>query len=80
MTCQKLTHVAHFCWRHAIDFGNFTNCGAQGQGIVIGDLAGLATAITGKNKIDDVVALIPRKININVWGIMTARIEKTFKK
>jgi hypothetical protein len=47
---------------------------------VIGNHAGLSAAIPGKDKIDDAVAFIPRKININIWRIMTAGIEEAFEK
>ena len=62
-----------------MDFGHFADRGAQGQGVVIGHHAGLAAAITGKDEIDDAVAFIPGKINVNIWRIMSARIEKAFE-
>ena len=62
-----------------MNFGHFTDGGAKTEGILVGDHGRPMQAIVTKHPVDNVVALVPGKIDVDVRRILAAGIQKSLE-
>ena len=79
MTYNAGRHSADFFSRQAVHLGDFANGRSEAETVLIRHHGGLTLAILLEHPFQNVVTLIPCKIDIDVRWIFSAGIEKPFE-
>lgn len=72
-------HLADFLGWDAVDLRDFADCPSQTQTVLVCHHGGLVFAVLLEHPRQNTVALVPRKIDIDVRWVFPARIEKSFE-
>ena len=73
---QEGEGLADLSGRHAVDLRELSQGGTRREGVLVRHHLGLTVAVVREDPLQNLRAFIPGKIDVNVWGILTARVEK----
>jgi hypothetical protein len=76
---QEIQGLADFSRGQAVHLGNFPHGCPRRQGVLIGDHGRLMCPIAGKHPFENLRALVPGKVDIDIRWVMPAGVEESLE-